>query len=71
MIDLYDTYEKAIKVIDSCETDIQMEGAIKYCHLFRSQFIKQGSDETLINIYHSNLLKHINYRINENHTYFN
>lgn len=65
MNDLYDVYEKAMKVIDSCDNEIQMKGAINYCNLFKDQFIKMGSDELLINIYHSNLIKHASYRINE------
>ena len=71
MMDLYNSYEKAMKVIDSCENDIQMKGAITYCHLFKDQFIRLGGDETLINVYHSNLIKHINYKINESYRYFN
>lgn len=65
-MEISDVYEKAMNVIDSCENEIQMEGAIKYCDLFKNQFIKTGSDELLINIYYKNLLNHINYRINEN-----
>jgi len=64
-MDLYNTYEKAIRVIDSCENETQLGGAINYCNLFKDQYIKLGGDETLVNVYHDNLIKHLNYRINE------
>lgn len=60
-------YEKAIKVIDSCENEIQMSGAINYCNLFKDQFLKNGHDEMVVNIYHNELIKFVNHRINENY----
>lgn len=67
IMEIYDVYEKAIKVIDSCSNEIQMEGAINYCHLFKNQFTKNGSDELMVNIYYTNLMNHVNNRIDENY----
>lgn len=64
---LNDVYEKAIKVIDSCDNEVQLAGAINYCNLFKNQFIKNGGDEVLVEIYHRDLIKHLNKRINENY----
>ena len=67
MNNLYDVYKKAIRVVDSCENEFQMVGAINYCNLFKEQFIKNGGDEMLVKIYHNNLIDHLNQRINENY----
>jgi hypothetical protein len=64
---LYDVYEKAMKVIDSCDNELHLVGAINYCNLFKDQFIKNGGDEVMVEIYHRNLINHLNYRINENY----
>jgi hypothetical protein len=64
---LYDVYEKAMKVIDSCDNELHLVGAINYCNLFKDQFIKNGGDEVMVKIYHRNLINHLNYRINENY----
>lgn len=60
-------YEKAIKVIDSCENEEQMSGAINYCNLFKDLFLKKGHDDMIVNIYHKELLKYVDVRINENY----
>lgn len=65
MNNIYDVYKKAIRVIDSCDNEIQMVGAVNYCNLFKDQYLKTGGDELLVKIYHSNLIEHLNTRINE------
>lgn len=67
MNNLYDVYEKAMKVIDSCDNELHLAGAINYCNLFKEQFIKNGGDEVLVEIYHKNLIKHLNGRIDEDY----
>ena len=71
MINLQDTYQKALRVIDSCETNEHLKGAVTYCHLFKEQFLKFGGDETLIDVYYEDLMKEVNSKINESYTYIN
>ena len=59
MITMIDSYEKAIKVIDSCKNETHLEGAIRYCDNFKSQFTRFGSDETLIQIYYTDLIDRV------------
>lgn len=67
MNNIYEVYKKAIRVIDSCDNEIQMAGAVNYCNLFKDQYLKTGGDELLVKIYHNNLIEHLNTRINENY----
>jgi hypothetical protein len=66
-MEITQVYNKAIRVVDSCENEIQLSGAINYCNLFKDQFIKKGHDSVLVQIYHNELLKLIDQRINENY----
>lgn len=65
MISILDTYEKAIKVIDSCQNEDHINGAINYCNNFKTQFTKMGGDDVLINIYYNDLMKQISDKIYE------
>lgn len=65
MISILDTYEKAIKVIDSCQNEDHINGAINYCNNFKSQFIKLGGDKLLIGIYYNQLMGQISDKIDE------
>ena len=65
MISILDTYEKAIRVIDSCQNEIHIKGAINYCNNFKTQFTKMGGDDVLINIYYNDLMKQISDKIYE------
>ena len=65
MISILDTYEKAIKVIDSCQNEDHINGAINYCNNFKSQFTKLGGDELLIDIYYNQLMGQISDKIDE------
>ena len=67
IMEISEVYEKAIRVIDSCSNEVQMSGAINYCDLFKDQFIRKGHDDVLVHIYHKELIKHVNHRINENY----
>jgi len=60
-----EAYEKAIKVINSCKNEVQLEGAFNYCNNFKTQFTILGGDEILINIYHKDLLSHLSNMIGE------
>jgi hypothetical protein len=66
-MEITQVYNKAIRVVDSCENETQLSGAINYCNLFKDQFIKKGHDSMLVQIYHNELLKLIDQRINENY----
>jgi hypothetical protein len=66
-MEITQVYNKAIRVVDSCENETHLSGAINYCNLFKDQFIKKGHDSVLIQIYHNELLKLIDQRINENY----
>lgn len=66
-MEITQVYNKAIRVVDSCENETQLSGAINYCNLFKDQFIKKGHDSVLVQIYHNELLKLIDQRINENY----
>ena len=66
-MEITQVYNKAIRVVDSCENETQLSGAINYCNLFKDQFIKKGHDSVLVGIYYTELLKLIDQRINENY----
>lgn len=62
---LPDAYHKSIKVIESCNTDIQLKGAIQYIHNFRDHFLKSHGDDELVMAYHKSLEKYVKDKINE------
>jgi hypothetical protein len=64
-----DVYEKAVKVIDSCENQTHLDGAINYCNNFKNQFTKMGYDDVLIGIYYKKLMEQLSDKISE--TYIN
>lgn len=65
MVFISQTYEKAVKVIDSCENEEQLKGASNYVTLFKDYFEKLGSDNQLIEIYHSELKSKILSKLDE------
>ncbi|MDA8940904.1 hypothetical protein N9H34_02080 [bacterium] len=65
MVFISQTYEKAIKVIDSCENEEQLKGASNYVTLFKDYFEKLGSDNQLIEIYYSELKSKILSKLDE------
>jgi len=68
MISILETYEKAIKVIDSCQNEIHLDVAINYCNNFKNQFTKLGGDDVLIGIYYNELMDLIAEKLNETYS---
>lgn len=64
---LPDVYHKGIKVIESCETLIHVDGAIQYVHNFKDHFLKTNGDNELVMAYHKSLENCIKEKINEIH----
>ena len=58
-----DVFEKAVKVIDSCENHTHLGGAINYCNNFKDQFTKMGYDDVLIGIYYKRLMEQLSENI--------
>tara|TARA_R110001606_G_scaffold352696_1_gene503117 strand:- start:12608 stop:12808 length:201 start_codon:yes stop_codon:yes gene_type:complete len=59
------TYNKALKVINSCENSIQLYGGINYCHIFKNYCDKMGMEPLLTKIYYDRLIDIANDKINE------
>tara|TARA_B110000444_G_scaffold261529_1_gene314721 strand:+ start:8233 stop:8433 length:201 start_codon:yes stop_codon:yes gene_type:complete len=59
------TYNKALKVINSCENSIQLIGGINYCHIFKNYCDKMGMEPLLTKIYYDRLIDIANDKINE------
>jgi hypothetical protein len=63
--ELPEVYNKALKVIDSCETLIQLKNAIQYVHNFKDHFLKTHPDNVLVMAYHKSLEDFIKNKTNE------
>lgn len=65
MMDLYNSYEKAIKVIDSCFTESQLGAATIYCRLFLKYSKDVGHDNQIATIYYEDLINRVHERYDE------